>query len=102
VRLRLAMSPWWAQGLVYGLLFGFLMTLFFRLDEDSWFPALVSGPMSGLLFGTVMGLTMSRINGRMLVGLEDFSSSSCERWHALQHVDPRRTTYGSGRLRRYW
>jgi len=74
VRLKLAMSPWWAQGLVYGLLFGFLMTLFFRLDEDSWFPALVSGPISGLLFGTVMGLTMSRINGRMLVGLEAFSS----------------------------
>ena len=74
MRMKLAMSPWWVQGLAYGLLFGFLMTLFFRLDEDTWFPALVSGPISGILFGVVMGLTMSRINGRMFVGLEDFSS----------------------------
>jgi hypothetical protein len=75
VRLKLAMGPWWVQGLVHGLLFGFLMTLFFRLDEDSWFPALVSGPISGVFFGVAMGLTMSRINRRMLLGLEVLTSA---------------------------
>lgn len=73
MRLKLAISPWWVQGLAYGLVFGLLMTVFFRLDEDSWFPALISGPVSGVLFGVVMGVTTSRINARMLVGLEDFS-----------------------------
>jgi hypothetical protein len=68
------MRPWWVQGLAYGILFGVLMTLFYRLDEKSWFPALISGPFSGVLFGIVMGLTMSKVNHRMLVGLEDLSS----------------------------
>lgn len=49
------------------------MTAFFRLEEGRWFPALVTGPVSGILFGAAMGLTMSRINRRVLAGLEDLS-----------------------------
>jgi hypothetical protein len=71
VRLRLAMSPWWVQGLAYGVLFGVGMTVFSRFQLGEWGPAVLGGVVGGALFGLVMGRFMSRVNQRMLSGLED-------------------------------
>lgn len=71
MRLRLALSPWWVQGLVYGVFFGAAMTVVYRVQAGSWVVAAASGAGSGLMFGLAMGLMMSRLNRRMLAGLED-------------------------------
>ncbi|WP_375425457.1 hypothetical protein [uncultured Friedmanniella sp.] len=76
MRLKLATGPWWVQGLVYGLFFGTAMTIFYGLrDDGSWVFAVVGGAVSGVLFGLLMGVTMSRINRRMLAGFDELTAA---------------------------
>lgn len=71
MRLKLAMSPWWVQGLAYGLFFGVWMAVFSGVqDGGTWLSAVVGGAVGSIIFGLLMGVTMSKINRRMLVGLE--------------------------------
>lgn len=73
------MSPWWVQGLAYGLFFGVGMTIFSAVqDGGTWLFAAVGGAVGGVLFGLVMGLTMSRINRRMLAGLDGLTPSEAK------------------------
>lgn len=60
------MSPWWVQGLAYGLFFGVAMTIFLGLRQGVWIGAAVGGIVGGLLFGAAMGAIMSRLNRRIL------------------------------------
>jgi hypothetical protein len=73
VRLRLATSPWWVQGLVYGTFFGVFMTLFYRWQTGGWLAAALGGLSGGIFFGLFMGVFMSRLNRRMLAGLHDLA-----------------------------
>lgn len=73
MRLRLAMSPRWVQGLVYGLFFGAGMTAFSVFRTGAWLPALAGGLVGGVLFGLFMGRYMSKLNTVLLRGLEGFS-----------------------------
>ena len=75
MRLRIATSPWWAQALAYGLLFGAFMTAFFRYRSGAWVPAVVGGLLAGALYGVFMGRFASRANRHLLVGLDAFSTS---------------------------
>ena len=73
MRLRLAMSPWWVQGLVYGSFFGAAMTVFAIFRTGAWLPSLLGGLVGGALFGLVMGRSMAKLNLVLLRGLEGFS-----------------------------
>lgn len=74
MRLRLAMSPWWVQGLVYGLFFGTAMTAFSVFQTGgAWLPALGGGLVGGVFFGYFMGRHMSKLNNVLLRGLEGLS-----------------------------
>lgn len=73
MRLRLALSPWWLQGLVYGSFFGAAMAAFMVFRTAAWLPALGGGLVGGVLFGLIMGRSMSKLNKVLLRGLDDFS-----------------------------
>ena len=73
MRLRLATSPWWVQGLIYGFFFGAAMTAFAVFRTGAWWPALGGGLVGGGFFGLVMGRYMAKLNLVLLTGLEAFS-----------------------------
>ncbi len=68
--LRLALSPWWVHGLVNGVPFGVVMTVFQVAQGSNLFPAVVGGGTSGVLFGLIVGPMMRRFYRRMLGELE--------------------------------
>lgn len=79
MRLKFATGPWWVQGLVYGSFFGVAIGIFYGLqDGGSWLFAAVGGAVSGILFGALMGVTMSRINRRMLAGLDGLTPAEAK------------------------
>lgn len=71
MRLKLTMAPWWVQGLVSGLLFGAAMTVFAGFRDGRWAAAAATGAVAGVFFGLAMGVMGSKINRRVLAGLED-------------------------------
>ncbi len=73
MRWRLAASPWWVQGLLYGTFFGAWMTVFSRYQTGRWLVALGGGVVGGAFFGVTMGLLMSRASARVVADLEGFS-----------------------------
>lgn len=71
MRLKLAMSRRWVQGLAMGLVFGVLFAVFRGLQDGRWVYAVVVGAVSGVFFGVVMSVVMGRLTGRLLAGVED-------------------------------
>lgn len=105
MRLRLAMSPWWVQGLVYGSFFGAAMTVFAIFRTGAWLPSLVGGLVGGVLFGLVMGRYMTKLHVVLLKGLEDFSTADQRAilrasWRRPVPSDPQQREAATGLLRR--
>lgn len=99
------MSPWWVQGLVYGLFFGAAMTAFSVFRTGTWLPALGGGLVGGLLFGLFMGRYMSKLNRILLSGLEEFSPADQRTilrgsWRGPIPADPRQRDAVRGLLQR--
>lgn len=105
MRLRLAMSPWWVQALVYGLFFGAAMAAFSVFRTGAWLPALGGGLVGGVFFGLFMGRYMSKLNRVLLRGLEDFSPADQRMilrgsWHGPIPTDPQQREAARGLLQR--
>jgi hypothetical protein len=66
VRNRLLTAPWWVLSLVYGLAMALVATLIAGFgNAESWWEAVVSGGLGGVLFGTLVGPVLARSNRRL-------------------------------------
>ena len=62
MRNRLQDAPWWFSALISGVVFAGVMTLFqrFGAESSSWTRSAITGVLSGLFFGALMGPFLRR------------------------------------------
>ncbi len=79
LRQRLLSAPRWVVGLISGLPFGTFMGVTSGLRHGRWTQALIEGVLAGAFYGAVMGVVMHRRYGRYREALGSVPQSDVRR-----------------------
>lgn len=69
MRAYLLSAPRWVLSVGTGLFFGLFMTVFFLIQDGHVLPAVINGPIGGILFGAIMGRQAARQNNQVMEAL---------------------------------